>query len=338
MFPEIHQLRGGKSRQMTTFNLDTKHKVIDLKPGETQVVVDQEGPGIITRIWMTMSGWFWRHWEPVDSVDPSLLKKVILRIYWDGESKPSVEAPIGDFFGNGHAEYRHYMSKYIGMSSGGFYSYFPMPFNKVRIEIENLHETDGTAVFFNANYQELDEVPEDSGRFHCQFKTERLNGPDTMEIINTKGRGHFVGCSVSMQGKEHNYLSYLEAPEYVYIDTEDKETPTFAGTGGEDYFNGAWYFRDGEFDGNLHGVPLKDTLRSMITMYRFHDLDALTFDKSFRMTFESPWAPEHLKPFWYSSTAYYYLDRAEGLADSFPSVEELMSMYRVRDVDHQSIP
>ena len=81
---------------------------------------------------------------------------LILRIYWDGEDYPSVECPIGDFFGIGHCEYKHYMSKYIGMSSGGFYCYFPMPFKKVRIEVENLHHRLTTSVFLNANYDQLE--------------------------------------------------------------------------------------------------------------------------------------------------------------------------------------
>lgn len=72
----------------------------------------------------------WQHWNPNAEIDSKLLRSVILRIYFDGNAFPSVEAPIGDFFGVGHCEYRPYLSKFLGMSSGGFYSYFPMPFEK----------------------------------------------------------------------------------------------------------------------------------------------------------------------------------------------------------------
>lgn len=338
MFSDIYQLRSGKSRQFTTFDPETKRKVITVSPGETCTLAESDQTGIITRIWMTFSGWFWKHWEPKDIVDPAILKKLIIRIYWDGQTEPSVETPIGDFFGIGNCEYRHFMSKYIGMSSGGFYCYFPMPYEKVRIELENLHESESTDVFFNANYQEMDELPKSAGRFHCLFRSSRMDGSDSLPLLDVKGRGHYVGCCLSMQGKEMNYLSYLEAPEYVYIDTEDWENPTFIGTGGEDYFNGGWYFREGEFHGPLHGVPLKDALRSMVSMYRFHDQDAIVFEENLRIAFVTPWEAKHLKPVWYSSTAYWYQDHAAPLPYKLPPVDQLMSMYRIRDVDHQSLP
>jgi hypothetical protein len=334
----IAELREGRSRQFTTFDPITKSKTTKVLPGETRVLAESRQTGMISRLWMTFPGWFWRHWDVEAKNDPATLKKLIIRIYWDGESYPSVECPVGDFFGIGHCEYRHYTSKYLGMSSGGFYSYFPMPYKEVRIEVENLHEEIPIDVFFNANYTELDELPKGSGRFHCLFQTNRLNGTDALPILDIKGRGHYVGCTLSMQGQELNYLSYLEAPEYVFIDTEDDEKPTIVGTGLEDYFNGGWYFREGEFHGELHGVPLKDTLRSMISMYRFHEGDAILFEKSLRIAFINPWEAKHLKPYWYSSTAYWYQDHAAPLPCPLPAVKQLMDMYRIRDVDHQSMP
>ena len=106
----------------------------------------------------------------------------------------------------------------------------------------------------------------------------------------------------------------------------------------EDYFNGGWYFRNGEFCGPYHGVPLKDTLRSMISMYRFHDQDAITFQRSLRVCFRNPWEADRLKPFRYSSTAYYYLDKASRPPQQLPGKEALLALYRTRDTDHQSIP
>lgn len=338
MQSNIHHKKPGRSRQFTTFNQETKQKVVTLEPGQTVTVAESDRPGQISRIWLTLPGWFWPHWEPNRPVDPSILKKVIMRIYWDGMDRPSVEAPVGDFFGIGHSEYRHYLSKYLGMSSGGFYSYFPMPYEKIRIEFQNLHETNATDIFFNANYQELDELPEGSGRFHCLFRTARLEGRDSLMIMEAEGKGHFVGCSLSMQAEQKNYLAYLEAPEHIYLDFEEGSEAAIVGTGLEDYFNGGWYFRDGEFAGELHGVPLKDALRSMITMYRFHEEDAISFERNIRVAFENHWKGGHLLPFWYSSTAYWYQEEASGLRFDLPSAEQLMSQYRIRDVDHQSIP
>ena len=335
MLGSISSLREGRSLQFTTYNHGTKDKTVKIMPGEKCTVASSDQPGIITRMWMTFPRWFWAHWEPDIA---TILKKLIIRMYWDGNDEPSVEAPAGDFFGIGHCEYRHYMSKFLGMSSGGFYCYFPMPYKKVRIELENMHESLMADVFFNANYQQVENLSETAGRFHCLFQTNRMDGKDPLLIMETKGRGHYVGCCLSMQAEEMNYLAFLEAPEHIYIDTFDAKTPTIVGTGGEDYFNGGWYFREGEFDGMLHGVPIKDALRSMISMYRFHDNDAINFKENIRVTFLNHWKGGNLKPLWYSSTAYWYQSKAIPLLFKLPSAEQMMLMYRIRNVDHQSIP
>lgn len=336
--PNIYQIRSARSRQFTTFDPVTRSKTKRIMPGApASTIVESDKPGIINRMWLTFPGWFWRHWEAGAENDPSTLKKLIIRIYWDGESYPSVECPVGDFFGIGHCEYKHFVSRYVGMSSGGFYCYLPMPYNKVRIELENLHDSIPIDVFFNANYEEYETLPEASGRLHCLFQTGRLGGSDPLLILEAEGRGHYVGCCLSMQGEPHNYLSFLEAPEYIFIDTEDRELPTIVGTGLEDYFNGGWYFREGEYYAENHGVPLKDTLRSMISMYRFHERDAIAFENNIRISFVNPWEAKHLKPYWYSSAAFWYQDRAAALSSSLPT-DKLMGMYRIRDTDHQSMP
>lgn len=338
MFTSICELRSGMSRQFTTYNDQTKDKTIKIMPGEKCTIASSDKSGIITRLWMTFPRWFWAHWEPGIAVDPSIMKKLIIRVYWDGKDEPSVESPVGDFFGIGHCEYRQYLSKFLGMSSGGFYCYFPMPYEKVRIELENMHESLTADIFFNANYQEVDRLPVNAGRFHCLFRTRCLDGKDTMMIMETKGRGHYAGCCVSIQAEEMNYLSFLEAPEHITIDTDDYHKPTIVGTGCEDYFNGGWYFREGEFSGMYHGVPIKDALRSMISMYRFHENDAVNFNKNIRVSFVNHWKGGRLKPIWYSSTAYWYQNKAVPLMHALPPVDQMMSMYRIRNVDHQSLP
>ena len=121
--------------------------------------------------------------------------------------------------------------------------------------MENLHHRLTTSVFLNANYDQLESLPEGMGRFHCLYNAGTNPGYEPLTILQTKGHGHFIGCSLSMQSWLPNYLGYLEAPEFIYIDTEDKSVPTIVGSGLEDYFNGGWYFREGEFCGELHGVP-----------------------------------------------------------------------------------
>ncbi|MGI5895008.1 MAG: glycoside hydrolase family 172 protein [Candidatus Merdivicinus sp.] len=334
---EISILRDGRNGQWTSFCPQTGDKTVRIPPGETITLLDETGPGKITRIWFTFNGWFYEHWVTREqTIDSSILKLLILRIYWDGSEIPSVEVPVGDFFGIGHAEYRHFLSRYIGMSSGGFYCYFPMPFQSVRITLENRHDRINPHFFFNIDYTRLEQLPEGSGRFHCQFHTGLNPGADPTVILHTSGRGQYVGCTLSMQGKNPNYLSFLEAPEYFYIDGE--EQASIIGTGLEDFFNGGWYFREGEFAGPLHGVPLKDPLRSMVSMYRFQEEDAVLFRNELRAEFRSPWRAEDLMPFWYSSAAYYYLDGIEKQREPFPDREALLGYYRCRDMDHQSIP
>ncbi|MEI6914461.1 MAG: DUF2961 domain-containing protein, partial [Armatimonadota bacterium] len=167
------------------------------------------------------------------------------------------------------------------------------------------------------------------------FTTDR-EIQQTFEIASVEGRGHFVGCALSMQGQRMNDFSFLEAPEYVYID-DDWETPRIIGTGLEDYFLGGWYFRQGEFTGPLHGVPLKDALRSSIVMYRIHEADALRFEKRLRFTFTHPWTRENINPFFYSSVSYLYLDSASRPERNY-TIDQLLAQYRVRDTDHQSMP
>ena len=130
----------------------------------------------------------------------------------------------------------------------------------------------------------------------------------------------------------------MEAPEFIYIDTEDNSVPTIVGSGLEDYFNGGWYFRVGEFCGELHGVPIKDPLRSMVSMYRYHEQDAICFNESFIFDFINPRKPEQPRPFKFSSAAFWYLDKAVPLAFKLPEKEKLADWYRMRDTDHQAIP
>lgn len=337
----LFSIRNSKSGQLTTFDIDSKQKAFPIQPGERRILAQHDTPGIITRLWMTISGWFWENWDLREEKwpDPTILKKLIFRIYWDDNDFPSIEAPIGDFFGIGHCEFKHYVSKYLGMSSGGFYCYMPMPFNKVKIEVENLHDKSVPHVFLNANYTSYDVLPDDAGRLHCLYNAGTNAGSEPQYVMKTKGKGHFIGCCLSMQSWLPNYLGYLEAPEYIYIDDNlEQKAPAIVGTGLEDYFNGGWYFRDGEFNAPLHGVPLKDALRSMISMYRFHENDVICFDESFVMMFQSPRPPEHTREFKFSSTAYWYQQKASELLFKLPAKDKLVDWYRVRDTDHQSIP
>jgi hypothetical protein len=334
---ELYHVAFHKVCQYTTFDQTTGQKTKMIAPEECKTLIDACGCGVITRMWATLPGWFWRHWDKHARIDPLLLRSTILTIYFDDAQSPSVLAPIGDFFGIGHMEYRHYLSRYLGMSSGGFYSYFPMPFEKrFRLDIQNIHPTEGVEIFLNLNCSLYDKLPDGAGRFHCAFNCGVNPGYEPLEVADIHGEGHLTGCALSLQGSELNYLSFLEAPEYIWID--NAEAPAIVGTGMEDFFNGGWYFRNGEFAGALHGVPLKDSLRSMVSMYRFLDEDRIPFQQHLRMSFINPFRADRLKPFHHSSTVYYYLLNASEACYELPEFKRLSDVYRVRDCDFLSIP
>lgn len=330
-------LRNETTRQLTTFKLDRKGKTIPIPRGKRVTVGEVKGEGYIAQLWLTFPGWFWRHWETQLPNNPSILKTLILRIYFDGAEQPAVAAPAGDFFGAGLCEVPNFASRYFGTSSGGFFCKWPMPFRKsYRVEMENVDEEIDTVLFCNILYQ-LAPLPDAAGYFHAQFNTGQNPGPSPTPIAEAQGRGHFTGCVLYMQGKPQNYLSFLEAPEYVYVD-EDQDKPRIVGTGLEDYFLGGWYFREGPFIGPYHGLPVKDALNSSVAMYRVHEADAIHFRERIKFAFVNPWSPERLKPFCHSSVAFLYLNKPDGQGPVIPPTKELLCWYRIRNSDHQSIP
>ncbi len=336
-FSTLAEIKEEKSIQLTSFEAATRQKTVTIEPGTSREITSLPGCGMVTRLWVTFPGWFWRHWDPEAENDASVLRLTLLKIYFDGEEKPSVMAPIGDFFGIGHCEYRHYTAKCLGMSSGGFYSYFPMPFqNGIRVEVVNLHPSIRIDLFYNINVTLLDRLPQGMGRFHAAFHYGKRCGEEPLDILDVSGKGHYLGCSLSIQGEPLQYLTYLEAPEYIHVDGDPAYS--MCGTGMEDYFNGGWYFRNGEFYCDTHGIPIKDSLRSMVSMYRFHEQDRINFSKSFQMYFLHPWDKERLKPVIYSSVAYYFMDHATPAAEFDTSPDSLTELYRRRDFDVASVP
>ena len=324
------------THQLTTFDPQEREKVVTIDPGASCSLEPAQGPGFLAKLWITFPGWFWAHWEPERPVDQAVLKTLIVKIYVDDADTPQVCAPAGDLFGLGLGEMSSFAATWLGVSSGGFYLGFPMPFrSSLRIEFENRHPTMTTKVFCNALYQSVAALDDDTPYFHGFFATGRNSGPEPLELASTNARGRYVGCTLSCQGEKPNYLSFLEAPEYVYLDGRDD--PTIIGTGMEDYFLGGWYFREGTFAGPDHGVPVKDALSSSVAMYRIHTWDAIHFEHDFRMTFQTPWSPDRLRPFAHSSVAFLYLDRPEP-APAVPGNDDLLCWYRTRPTDHQSIP
>ncbi|MEW5944975.1 MAG: glycoside hydrolase family 172 protein [bacterium] len=271
-----------------------------LDAGERRTIAELEGPGCVSRIWMT-----------VTSPDPYIYRTMVLRGYWDGESAPSIECPAGDFFGAGFCRYTHFCSEPLGMSSGGFYSYFPMPFEKsARFEIEVESEKRHTTVYYAIQYHRFSEAPQGVGYFHARWNRETTRAGENYTILKADGRGHYAGCFMHMQGVPRMTpllwmrFWFLEGDEMIYVDGEG-HPPALHGTGTEDYFNSGWYFKKGTFAGPYHGLTVKDWLRARISAYRFHVPDPVPFEREIRVTLEHG-GTNDVPGSDYASVAYWY--------------------------------
>ena len=289
----LARIRDAKYVQVSSYDTTGgNNDRINIHAGKKAVIFDETGPGMITRIWIT-----------IDSRDPHFLRRILLKIYWDDETEPSVEVPVGDFFGSPF-EYKHFAAENIGMTSGGYYCYFPMPFNKrARIEVDNQTGQEIYAFYFHIGYYQMpDEFDDQTGYFHAQWKRDvRTDYPENYMALHAQGKGQFVGINFSGQSYNKS-LFYLEGDEMIYVDGE--QHPSIYGTGLEDYFTSGWYFKNGEFSEAFHGLVLKDDETGRITAYRHHIRDAIPFKKEIKVTFEHGHGNEQSVDF--STTAFWY--------------------------------
>jgi len=264
-----------------------------IQPGETREMAKIEGAGAVTHIWVTIS-----------SDDKVHLKNLVLRMYWDGEETPSVECPIGDFFGLGHARYYQYACQPIQIgTNNGLNCFWRMPFEKgARVTVTNDGPVACGAFYYYVDYQLYDKLPPDMGRFHAQYRQEYPCKPGQNYVfVEAQGRGHYVGCSLSIHNRADGWWG--EGDDMIYIDGEEK--PTFNGTGSEDYFCGAWCYGPA-FSNPYFGCPLRGEHKrdALWNVYRYHLMDPIPFTKSIKMTIEHGHANDRFDDF--SSAAFWY--------------------------------
>ena len=294
-----------------------------IKAGENFTIADIKGQGAIKHIWI------------VDSSPAGRLS--VLRIYFDGQTRPSVEAPLYDFFCNAdNSEYRQINSLPICYNPRrGMNCYFEMPyFKEFRIEVENLHSED-IMVYYQIDCEEK-EIDKNSLYFHAQFRrTNPLPYMESYTILdNIKGNGVYVGTYMNWGVKSNGWWG--EGEIKFYIDGDDK-FPTICGTGTEDYFGGAYNFDvDGkyvEFSTPYTGLSkvckTDSTYASQryFNMYRFHITDPIYFKEDLKVTIQAlGWRSEgRYLPLQddISSVAYWYSDNLEDNFPAFPSKNEL---------------
>lgn len=262
---------------------------VRIQPGATYTVAEIAGSGAIQHIWMTPTG-IWRF--------------SILRIYWDGEKAPSVEVPVGDFFGAGWGKFAQLSSLAVCQNPGSaFNCYWEMPFRKsARITLENIGLEEMT-LYYQVDYT-LTEIPADAAYFHAQFR--RVNPLPSKEVFTLvdgiAGRGQYAGTYLAWGSNKPGWWG--EGEIKFYLDG-DGEFPTICGTGTEDYFCGSYNFENPaskqyqEFTtpyAGLHQVIRPDGLyqsQQRFGMYRWHIMDPIRFEQDLRVTIQAlGWGPD----------------------------------------------
>jgi hypothetical protein len=282
---------------------------ISIEPGATAVLADIRGPGAIHHLWVTIAA------------ESFYGRKLILRMFWDGEDSPSVEAPVGDFFGVGHGLNRNLTSFPISCSSEGRARncYWRMPFrSSARITVTNEGTQPVAAFYYYIDYRILKEIEADAPYFHAYYRQEMPCQPNkNYVLLEAAGRGHYVGCNLSILQRAMGWWG--EGDDMIYVDGEG--FPSLHGTGSEDYFSDAWGMRQDE---NLfYGCPIQEEdfqAGSKATVYRFHIPDPIPFQKSIRATIEHGHANDRSD--YYSSVAYWYQVEPHKLFPSLPSVDK----------------
>jgi len=254
-------------------------------PGNSvTTIMDTSGPGRITHIWMT--------------IDQKSYRDLILRFYWDDEEIPSVESPLGDFFCCGFNKALNIKSIPINVNpTGALNCYFPMPFRKhAKITIENRNPNQWDEFYYSITVDE-DQVGKEEAYFHAKFRrTNPLKYMDDYLVIDgIKGKGHYVGTQMCWQ--QNNSGWWGEGEIKAFIDGDDK-FPSYCGTGTEDYFGGAFCY-DGNYsapflgyqDMSNQGIATEkrpfNALGNRHSMYRFHIMDPIRFQKDLKITMQA---------------------------------------------------
>jgi hypothetical protein len=317
----LARLRHSVSRRASSWDrTGGNNDYIWIAPGERVVLLDADGAGCITHVWMTTA-----------CREPHHLRKLVLRMWWDGEVAPSVEVPLGDFFGLGHAVTRNFCSLPLAMGpqeGRGLVSYFPMPFARAaRIELASDCSEEPVRAYFYVDYETYPRLADDLGRFHAQWRRQNpcdgiphrgmdfeiyqfegtnLCGTGNYVILEAEGAGHYVGCHLDIENLTESRARnwYGEGDDMIFVDGE-AFPPSLHGTGTEDYFNTAWCPEEA-YNHPYFGIvmPGGQNWAGKISLYRYHIEDPIHFQRSIRVTIEHGHANRRSDD--YASTAYWY--------------------------------
>jgi hypothetical protein len=295
-----------------------------IKAGAMQELFNQTGAGAITHIWFTISAQGAYH-----------LKDLVLRAYWDGNTKPSVEVPVGDFFGLNLGDYVIYESQYLACSPGkSLNCYFTMPYRQgARMTVTNEGSRDVGAFYSNIDYLSVDALPQDALYFHAQYRqavpneaqklpdSKNPDGKTNYVYCETRGRGHLMGVTLGVVQNSESWMG--EGDDMIFID--DPSKPAIIGTGSEDYFLGSWNFGGREnakpFSHHMYGAPLiqsPERTGGRYCCYRWHGDNPVTYTTYMKHTMEHGHANDRGDNFY--SCAYWYQDRPYTDFPALPAV------------------
>lgn len=248
-----------------------------VQPGETKTLMDVKGSGIIQRFWM--SGTIGKNREQ--------RRAVRIDMFWDGAKKPAVSAPIGDFFGVAHGLLFPFENKlFLSPEGRSFNSYVKMPYKKSALITITNESSSEVWFWYDINYLEVDNLPESTLYFHTFWNRDLKTtlGEDYSILPKVYGSGRFIGTNIGVIGDQHYQGTWFgEGEVKIYLDG-DKELPTLAGTGTEDYIGTGW--GQGEFSNQYFGSLVSNKEHDIYAFYRYHIEDDVYFHKDCKVTIQ----------------------------------------------------
>ena len=244
---------------------------ITLKTGQEVQLCDIEGPGTIRHIWMTTKR------SPVN------LRSLVIRTWWDDQTHPSIECPIGDFMGFAHGKVTPYFSAVHSLGqNAGMNIWLPMPFTK-RAKITLTNEgKENVPLFYQIDYTVQDKHPGDVGRLHALFRRENptTTKQDFVLLPKRTGKGRYIGALIGVRNM-HPGQWWGEGEIKIYMDG-DTEFPTICGTGSEDYVCLSYGMQQTPYLYN--GCSLNQN--NFVSMYRWHLPDPVYWQEDCRITIQ----------------------------------------------------
>ena len=254
------------------------HAFETIPVGQSHVLANIDGAGVIDRIWMT-----------IEDRSPEALRGLRLEMFWDGASSPAVSVPLGDFFLHGAGEMLPMETALLASPEGrSFVSYIPMPFRRgARIVVANESGRQVNLIFYDVNYRTLPRQPADALYFHAWWSRDRATtlGQDFRILPRVRGRGRFLGASVTvLTNPVYRDTWWGEGEVKIRLDG-DREHATLVGTGAEDYIGTAW--GQGAYINRYQGAPVASwEAGGRWTFYRFHIPDPVFFHGDVEVTLQ----------------------------------------------------